>query len=294
MRALPPDFAAHLASGATTLATCWRIERRDGAVIGFTDHDRPLAFDGASFEPEGGAEGAALAASADLSVDNTEIVGAFASDRLSADDLSAGAYDGATVEIWRVNWASPATRLLLRRGRIGEVAREGGRFRAEIRGASAALDRTTGRLYQRQCDAVVGDARCGVDLDAPSYRGEGVVAAIAGEARFAATGLQNFAAGWFADGVIAWTSGANAGARALIRTHEKSAAGDTLALAATPGRAVAVGDAFVARAGCDRRAETCRAKFANFDNFRGFPFIPGDDAAISYPVRGERNDGGRR
>ena len=76
MRALDPDFEAHLKSGATTLCHCWAVTRRDGVVLGFTDHDRTIFFDGVSFEPETGADGAAMAASADLAVDNTEIEGA--------------------------------------------------------------------------------------------------------------------------------------------------------------------------------------------------------------------------
>ena len=54
MRALDPAFAAHIASGATTLATCWRLTRRDGVVLGFTDHDQPLTFDGTNFLPAAG------------------------------------------------------------------------------------------------------------------------------------------------------------------------------------------------------------------------------------------------
>ncbi len=45
MRAVPPDLAAHLAGDVTTLCRCWRVLRRDGLALGFTDHDRDLAFD---------------------------------------------------------------------------------------------------------------------------------------------------------------------------------------------------------------------------------------------------------
>ena len=39
MKTLLPALQAHLDGGATTLAWCWRIERSDGVVFGFTDHD---------------------------------------------------------------------------------------------------------------------------------------------------------------------------------------------------------------------------------------------------------------
>lgn len=294
MRALDPLLEAHLASGATTLATCWKITRRDGARLGFTDHDRALVFDGLGFEPDAGADGAAIESSADLSVDNTEIEGALSSDALSAADLGAGRYDGALVEIWRVNWTDVAQRLLLKRGVIGEVTREGARFRAEIRGESAALDRTVGRLYQRGCDATFGDARCGVNAAAPAFAGAGSVVAALDDQRFLAAGLGAFASGWFTHGALAWTSGANAGTRGALKAHDRNPSGDALALWLPTGRAIAVGDAFTVSAGCDKRAGTCHAKFSNIINFRGFHLMPGDDFAVSYPLKSEKNDGGRR
>ena len=294
MRALDPQLQAHLSSGATTLATCWKIARTDGAVLGFTDHDRALAFGGVLYEPDAGADGAAIESGADLSVDNSEIEGALSSAALSAEDLAAGRYDDASVEIWRVNWADVAQRMLLKRGVIGEVVREGERFRAEIRGAAHALDRTVGRIYQRGCDAVLGDARCGVDASAPAFKGAGVVSAILDDQRFLATGLAAYAARWFSDGALLWTTGANAGTRGEVKAHDKNPAGDAISLWLPTGRPIAIGDAFDAVAGCDKRAGTCREKFSNLVNFRGFHLMPGNDFAVSYPVKADNNDGGKR
>ena len=54
MKSLPPSLQSHLDTGATTLAWCWRVTRGDGAVLGFTDHDRDLTFDGTTFEAAAG------------------------------------------------------------------------------------------------------------------------------------------------------------------------------------------------------------------------------------------------
>ncbi len=43
------------------------------------------------------------------------------------------------------------------------------------------------------------------------------------------------------------------------------------------------GDAFTIRPGCDKSFATCRAKFDNAVNFRGFPHVPGTDQVLSYP-----------
>jgi len=291
MRALDPDLKAHLETGATTLCTCWRIARRDGVEIGFTDHDRTLNFGGLTYAPDSGASGAALASSADLAVDNTEIEGALSADALSGADLAAGRYDGAVVEIFRVNWAAPSQRVLLKTGTIGEVRRDGAAFRAELRGGAVRLDQPTGRVYQRLCDVNLGSAPCGVDVTAPAYACEGAVAALFDAQSFSASGFSGYDEGWFAHGLLTWLSGRNAGATAHIKAQ--SAAG-AISLWRPPGAPVAAGDAFAATAGCDKRLSTCREKFSNGLNFRGFPHMPGNDAAMSYPLRWEPNDGGKR
>lgn len=288
MRLFPEAFAAHLAFGATTLASCWRIARADGAVFGFTDHDRALEFAGTRYEPETGAEGSAVAASADLSVDNAAIEGVLSSDRLSAEELLSGRFDGAIIEHWRVNWADTAVRALLRRGRVGEVKCEGARFTAEWRGPASGLDLVRGRIFQKGCDAALGDARCGVDLAPLGV--EGAIIAVTGEAHYSVSGLAGAEAGRFDGGRLDWLTGANAGTRADVRRL----AGPEVFLSAPPGRAAAPGDAFRLFPGCEKSFATCKAKFANAANFRGFPFIPGDDAAIAYPLRGETHDGGKR
>ena len=47
--AISEDFQAHLATGLTTLARCWRVVRTDGETLGFTDHDLDLAFEDMRF-----------------------------------------------------------------------------------------------------------------------------------------------------------------------------------------------------------------------------------------------------
>ena len=56
MRFIPAALQAHLDEGATTLCHSWKLTRKDGHTLGFTDHDRPLAFDGITFEPQAGFE----------------------------------------------------------------------------------------------------------------------------------------------------------------------------------------------------------------------------------------------
>jgi uncharacterized phage protein (TIGR02218 family) len=291
MKVLSPDMQAHLASGATTLAWCWKLSRADGAVFGFTDHDRPLSLMGVSFEPESGFSATEIRSGSDLSVDAQEAEGVLTSDVITETDILDGRWDNAAVEVWRVNWADVSQRVLMRRGVIGQVRRGRLAFVAEMRSLAHALNQTVGRTFQYACDAALGDARCGVDLDSAVYKASGVVDALTDDRSFDASGLAAFDAGWFSLGMLEWTSGANAGRTAAVADHVLREGAPHVALLDAPVRPIATGDGFVIRAGCNKRLETCRAKFANAVNFRGFPHIPGSDAIVRYANRGDANDG---
>lgn len=292
MRQLPDGLQAHLDGGATTLCRCWRLVRADGLALGFTDHDRDLAFDGTSFEAAAGFEAGEMVSSLGLGVDNLEAAGALSSAHLNEEALACGLFDNAQVEIFLVNWAEPAQRLLLRKGNLGEVRRSDTAFSAEIRGLAHVLNQPEGRVIQFTCDADLGDARCTVDIDDPAYSASGTITSVRDQASFAASGLEAFASGWFSRGLVTFTSGGNEGRRIEAKTHRVGASGAEIDLWQPMRLALAAGDGFEIRAGCDKQFSTCRAKFANGPNFRGFPHMPGNDFAISYPVRGETANNG--
>jgi uncharacterized phage protein (TIGR02218 family) len=291
MRDVSAGLAEHLASGATTLCRCWRITRRDAVVQGFTDHDEDLVFDATTFRAGTGFEGTEIEARLGFAVTGTELQGALSSETLSEDDLAAGRYDDAGIELFLVDWSNPENRLLLRAGNLGEVRREDSAFTAEVRGIASRLDEEKGRIFAATCDADLGDARCTIDLDDPAFRGEGTILSLEGTSIFSASGLAAFADGWFTQGRLQWASGANAGLAIEVKEHRVDE-GVHLSLWQTMPEPLAAGDTFVVTAGCDKRFETCTAKFANALNFRGFPHLPGNDFVVAYAVPGEPgNDG---
>ena len=292
MRTIAPALQAKLDSGVTTLCRCWLIARQDGLTQGFTDHDEDVVLDAVTCRAGTGLSGSEAAQSFGLAVDASELSGALADDTLNEADLAAGRYDGAAVELWLVDWSEPDLRVLLAKGQLGEVRREGGAFTAELRGLSERLAEESGRLYTTTCSADLGDARCGVDLDDPAFRGSGIVAAPLAASRFTASGLDAFDDGWFTAGKLTFTSGANAGLSVEVKSHRNDGA-VTLDLWQAMPEPIEAGDAFTVSAGCDKRFVTCHDKFANVTNFRGFPHIPGNDFVLRYPVQGEPgHDGG--
>jgi uncharacterized phage protein (TIGR02218 family) len=291
MRTLPAALAAHLSGDATSMSHCWRVTRRDGMVLGFTEHDYDLHFDGTDFLAASGFEAADSEAASGLSVEAGEVVGGFSNAAISEADVVAGRYDGARVEVFKVNWQAPGEHILLRVQEIGDVARAGGTFRAELRRLTHRLDQVQGRIYGRRCDAVLGDGRCKVNLDSPAFRGEGAVAAVLGETRMRVTGLDAAATGFYRYGVFRFVSGANAGHTSDIEDHRKEDGAVTLSLWLPPPLPLAVGDMFTVTAGCDKSFATCGATFSNRLNFQGFPHMPGTDFAFGYADGDTVHDG---
>ncbi|MDE1173868.1 MAG: DUF2163 domain-containing protein [Parvibaculaceae bacterium] len=292
MKNLSPALAGHLAGGTTTLATCWKIVRSDGVALGFTDCDVDISFDGVTHEAAAGMSAGAMESSAGLAVDNLDVAGALQSEKLNERDLAAGLFDNADVEIWRVNWRDVSQRVLMRKGTIGEVSRGSGAFQAEVRGLAHVLNQSTGRLHQYGCDATFGDARCSIDATGPGYLGGGAVITADSNRILTVSGINAYPSGFFTRGLLKFNTGDNAGIHCEVKSHGVSGGVVGIELWQEPVAAIAVGDGFSIRAGCDKQFSTCRTIFNNQINFRGFPHMPGNDFVQAFPASGGVNDGG--
>jgi uncharacterized phage protein (TIGR02218 family) len=282
VKSVSAALAQHLAGPVTTLATCWRITRRDGRAFFFTDHDREILFEGDLYIASSGYSRTAISNDASLSVDNLDVEGVFDSAAITEEELRAGLFDHAEVRIFLVNWAAPGQGALrMRRGWFGEVLlNEQGTFRTELRGMTQALQQQIGELYSPECRADLGDHRCKVPL--ADWTRFGLVTSVLDRTAFIATmeGPES-PDGWFAGGVLTFDSGANAGRAIEVKAWTASDARIELYLAL--GYPIAVGDAFRIHPGCDKRLATCIDRFDNVLNFRGEPYVPGQDAMMSYP-----------
>lgn len=292
MRDIPSALQAKLDSGVTTLAHCWKLTRRDGAVKGFTDHDRDLVVADITYRAGTGFTSSEATSRFDLSVDGAEIAGALADDALSEHDLAAGQYDAAQVESYLVDWSDTSLYVLTARGTLGEVKREGQAFSAELRGVADALSQECGRLYTARCSADLGDARCQFDLVAAGLQGEGGVVSSESTSTIIASGLDGFDEGIFTGGRLTWTSGANASLSVEIKENRIVAGHARLSLWQAMPEAIANGDTFTIAAGCDKQFATCRDRFYNIANYRGFPHIPGNDYVVRGADAAAVNDGG--
>ncbi len=277
MKTLSTALAAHVRQELTTLATLIKITRRDNVVLGFTSHDADLTVDGVTYAADNSFQASALESRARLSTDNLTIAGILSSAAVSGAALAAGAYDHARVDVYLCNWADLSQEVAqLRRGWLGEVTRDGGAFRAELRGLHDLLQRPVGARVTPECRHDLGSAACGVNLAALTVTG--TVTSVSANWQVGDTS-RGEADGHFDGGVLTFTSGANAGFAAEIRGY----AGKVFTLWLSPPQAPAMEDAYSATPGCGKRLATCRDRYGNSINFGGFPHLPGLDAILNYP-----------
>jgi uncharacterized phage protein (TIGR02218 family) len=260
----------------TTLALCWRLERRDGLCTGFTTHDRNLVIDHLRYRAAPGMLPSSISLSDCFDADSLEVSGALTSEAITAAHLAEGRWDGAAVHIFMVDWEHPeGERVPLARGQLGDVSAQGNGFTAELRGPTALLDRPVVEQTSPECRAELGDKRCRVDM-AGRVRVTRI-AAVVEEDCIEVEGTAE--ADIYAYGSLRWISGRNSG----LQSDIVSSAGTRLTLREPPAHAPTIGDLIEVVEGCDKSLETCWSRFANAVNFRGEPHLPGMDLLTRYP-----------
>lgn len=276
MRPISANLRAHLQGETLTVCTLWRVARRDGAVYGFTDHTRSLVYAGTNYLASTGHTPSSVKTSSALSVDNLDIQAVLNSATITEADIQAGLWDYAAIEIMLVNYLALADgHMTLRRGWLGNIKTGRHNFVAELRGMMQPLQQTIGRAFAPGCDADLGDARCKVALGPHTVTGS--VTAVTGARQFT-DALRIEATNHFAGGLITWTSGPNNTYRMEVKS---STSGGVIVLQQAMPNPIAVGHTYSMIAGCDKALATCQTKFANVPNFRGFPYVPGQDRMLS-------------
>ena len=273
-RILQPPGIPWMQTDVTTIAWCWNLTLQDGAVMGFTNHDRDLVINNITYEASSGFEPTAVDTTNDMATDNLDVTGMLDSERIKATDISNGRFDFAEVEIFLCNWAKVTDPvLILRRGTIGRISHGKNGFQAEVRGLLEAFQQAAGLAYQKQCRAQFGDSQCG--LNKAAYTFTGSVTSISQDGSFSTNLTQED--DYFSYGVIRFE---RTGEEMEVKKYSQTGGGISLFL---PVLSFAVGDTFSVSAGCDGNFSTCKTRFSNVFNFRGEPFIPGNDLMASYP-----------
>lgn len=276
MRTVPAEITAARQSSSSRLCKIWRIERTDGVVLRFTEHDRDLEVAGETYLATASFDPSTIAHGADLSVGDLDVHGAFDSAYITAEDVIAGRYSGASFLVAEVLWDNAAAGMdVLKVGWLGTIREAGGKFVAELLDLNARLQQTIGELYSASCRATLGDGRCKVPLEPVS----GTVTAVTSRRVFTQTLSSGEYGDLFTLGRLTWTSGANVG----LSMEVQSLADSTLSLFLAMPFDVAEDDEFEIVGGCDGSLSMCRDRWGNVANFRGEPHVPVNDDLIRGP-----------
>lgn len=278
LRNIPAALQDHLDDTTTTMGCCWRITREDGIIFRLTDADVPVQLSDGEYTPTDAGRPSAIENTTDLTTGNLTVQQILSSDQITVDDLNAGLFDNAKVELYWINYENPGQgHITLFVGYFGQVEmHDDVDFEVELKSLSTILEQSVARQYTQQCDADFGDSRCGLSVEDYTY--SGTVTAVTDNQIFTDTSITE-EDNYYKYGKLTWTSGNNN----TYQVEVKNQTAGQITLFLPMPYSIEVGDTFNVIAGCDKYFNTCKNKFDNVINFRGFPHVPGRDSIGTYP-----------
>jgi uncharacterized phage protein (TIGR02218 family) len=279
-RSVSANLKTHLAGNVLTVNHLWEITRVDATVHRFTDCDVDISYGGNTYKTLNSGQLTAIDQKAQLNTDNTDLKLILDDNEISKSDVEAGKLDFAAVKIYLINRESTADGVVkLLAGRLGEAnIRNDREATIEFRSLAQMLAQKIGRVYAHECDADLGDARCGVTL--ATYTVTGTLTGVTDNQEFADSSRSE-SDDHFNYGLLTWTSGNNNGLSMEVKDYVSST--KTFTLMSPMPFTVQVGDAYSVYQGCDKVKSTCINDFNNVVNFRGFAEIPGLDQVQKIP-----------
>ncbi len=254
-------------------ATYWRIYRRDGKAIGLISHDRSLRFGGVDHLACPGMTPAAIRRTASLDGDNAEVEGALSHASISEMDLAAGVFDGAMIEMGVVDWVTLEHQALYT-GALANVRSADTGFVAELQSAKAVLDKDIVPRASPTCRAEFCGRGC--TLSAVVYTHDAMLTQVDWDANIA--WFDAIVPEHFQNGLLRFYAGPQTGVPFGILDSVEG--GLLLDRPILPE--VAIGTRARLVEGCDHTLNTCSSRFNNTVNFRGEPFVPGNDLLTRY------------
>lgn len=270
MKNITKELKEHLSNSVLSIATCWKLTLTSNEVMGFTDCDRDLTVENVVYQSHAGFTASAIVNNSDLAIDNLEIEGVLSSNNIKEEDILAGKYDFAQIEIFLVNYNNLSHGSLnMHYGTLERITLDNGRFIAQVQGLSAKLTQNIGKLYSTLCRAEFCDNKC--KLDSHKFTKFSAVTSVINNYSFQDESLTEDD-DYYKHGIVKFTTGANSGLIFTIREYHK---GNVTLFMQVPHK-IMKKDQYAIIAGCDKRFFTCKNKFNNVKNFRGEPHIPGN------------------
>jgi len=205
--------------------------------------------------------------------DAAEVQGALNHDSIREAELAAGLFDEAAIEIGAVDWTSLDYHTLYT-GQIGRIEDDQSLFAAELRSNKSLLEQDLVPRTSPTCRAEFCGRGCGLS----AVRFTAVHPLAAGDLEANRVRFDGLIDDNFVDGRLRFMAGPQTGLAFGI----VDAAGGWLALDRPLVPGTLPGTRTELREGCDHTIATCAARFGNGVNFRGEPFLPGNDLLARY------------
>lgn len=266
-------------------SSCWKIIRKDGKILRFTNHDEKLVLYDEVYYPRGTMNQAASTKSEGFSEASRGMLGVITDDRITHADLVAGLYRDARVIEYLVDWKFPhAGAIETTQYWIAETEFTDSQWQGTVEGVERFLQPSVGDVYGRTCRHQLGDAKCTVNASAFTSGIVEVSEVVNARMVFRLTAAPGDV---YVYGTAAWSSGDNTGlSQEIIGITD-----DEVRLSEPSPYNIQAGDQLVLTQGCDRTTDACHNRFNNILNFGGFPYIPNRDSVGAVPGLVEEESG---
>lgn len=280
MRNLTPEMLTYLTNNVTSFKLCWEIRRKDGVSLYYTEYDQDLIIDGNTYKKRDSGTGNSLRFSDMLkgSDSNIDMILTEA-DGITLEDLYAFKYDAADIFVFLVRTDDLTDKIKLINGLLGATEILNGEATINYKSFSDLLNKKIGRDFSPECDAELFDSYCLADTAGRQFFDQSPTGVDPTKpfTVFTDTNLAQVD-GYFDNGYIQWTNGSNQGVETKVKTY----VADVITLALGMPNAIDPSDEYTIYAGCDKQISTCKNKFNNVRNFKGFPSVPNGDEVSKY------------
>lgn len=276
MKVIDPTLDAYLKGTPGRYAKLYTLILRDASTYLFTNYQKNIIIPGVSpleFKSSNAIDDSAIESTTGGIAQNAELKISY-TDNLTRDQMLSGLMDNATFMIELVDWLHPeAGTVVLMLGTLQRKSVNDVRFGTwSVKGQLGELDGNLGEIYSQECRAVLGDARCTVDLE--DYTETFTVSTVISPhnyTRFTCIASGARPAGFFNLGFA--TFGVLGTERFEILS-DSGGSPRTIILAVPRTQEIEFGDEGTLVAGCNKTHSDCLNKFNNILNMRAEPFKP--------------------
>lgn len=275
MLTIPTALKDELMKG--TFCSLIRITTEQGAQYGYTDYPVELTYDGTEFIPSPSLS-RLRSYQTTASQSNNQKVELVQLGDFTEDELLNGLFDNATVEVMRVvPKRLDLGHVLLSKEGIAASKWDENTLQFDVLDLFRGLNKQIATQNSPYCRHTFGDQfseskKGACTLNAASFTYTVTVTSVVKQKmQFTFTsGQPNM---WFANGVVTWQLGFNAGAETTIKSDTVVGSTHTVTLFVPTTFNINVGDQLKIVVGCDGTFETCNGKFSNGRNFGGNPLL---------------------